>query len=74
MTMSAQVVRFSDLLDLVERLPVEDRESLIEVVRKRMAADERRRIAASVRSARREHARGKTKPVTPEELMREIAG
>jgi hypothetical protein len=72
--MSAHTFRFSDLLERIERLSLDERSSLIEVVRKRIADEERRRIAASVRSARREHARGKAKPVTPEELMQEIAG
>ncbi len=72
--MSARTFRFADLLEMIERLPLDERASLIDVVRKRIADDERRRIAASVRSAHREHARGKAKPVTPEELMREIAG
>jgi hypothetical protein len=59
---------------MIEKLPLEERGSLIEIARKRLADDERRRIAASARAARREHARGKTKPVTPEQLMQEIAG
>jgi hypothetical protein len=42
------------------------------VVRRRIADDQRRRVAASIRSARREHSRGQCKPVTPDELMREI--
>jgi hypothetical protein len=72
--MSAHTFRFADLLEMIERLPLDERESLIDVARKRLAQDERKRIAASVRSARREHARGKTKPVTADELMREITG
>ena len=72
--MAASTLRFADLLETIERLPLEERESLIDVVRKRIVDDERRRIADSVRAARREHARGKTSPATPEELMREITG
>lgn len=70
--MSAQAVRFADLIEMIERLPLEERESLVDVVRKRNADDTRRRISASVRSARREHTRGKAKPVTPDALMKEI--
>jgi hypothetical protein len=72
--MSSRTFRFADLLEMIERLPLDERQSLIDVASKRLADDERKRIAASVRSARREHARGKSKPVTPEDLMREIAG
>jgi hypothetical protein len=70
--MASHAVRFSDLVEMIDRLPLEERESLVEVVRKRNAEDARNRIAASVRSARREHRAGKSKPVTPDELMREI--
>jgi len=72
--MSTASLRFSDLLEMIERLPLDERESLIEVVQKRIAEDGRKRIAASARAAKREHARGKSKPSTPEEIMREITG
>jgi hypothetical protein len=70
--MSASTVRFADLVEMIDRLPLDQRESLVDVVRKRIADDQRRRIAASIQSARREHKRGRCKPTTPEELMREI--
>jgi hypothetical protein len=70
--MSAHAVRFADLVEMIDRLPLEQQESLVDVVRKRMADQERRRINTSIRSARREHARGRTRPATADELMREI--
>lgn len=70
--MPAHPVRFADLVEMIDRLPLDERQSLVEVVRKRIADDERCRIAASIRSARREHSRGRCKPATPDELMREI--
>lgn len=70
--MSAHPVRFADLVEMIDRLPLDERESLVDVVRKRIADDGRRRVAASIRSARREHGRGRCKPATPEELLREI--
>ncbi len=72
--MSAQPPRFTDLIDLIDRLPLDERESLVEVVRRRNSEETRTRIAASIRSAKREHKLGKSKPATPEELMREILG
>ena len=70
--MPSNAVRFADIVEMIDTLPLEDRESLVEVVRKRNAEDERHRVAASIRSAKREHSRGLCKPVTPAELMREI--
>ena len=72
--MPVAATRFSDLLELIDQLPLDERESLIDVVQKRIAEDGRKRIAASASAAKREHARGKSKPVTPEDLLREIAG
>jgi len=70
--MSSHAVRFADLVEMIDHLPLDERESLVDVVRRRIADDQRRRVAASIRSARREHSRGQCKPVTPDELMREI--
>lgn len=72
--MSAPAVKFADLVEMIDRLPLDERESLVEVVRRRIAEDGRRRIAASIRSAKREHLRGRTKVTTPDDLMREIMG
>ena len=70
--MSAHTVRFADLVEMIDRPPLDQRESLVDVIRKRMTDEERHRIAASIRSARREHRRGRCKPTTPDEIMREI--
>ncbi len=70
--MATRTMRFGELVEIIDRLPLDERASLVEVVRQRMALDEHDRIAASIRAARREHARGRCKPVTPEELLREI--
>jgi len=66
--MSGHPVRFGDLVEMIDRLPLDERESLVDVVRKRIADDQRRRISASIRSARREHGRGRCKPATPDEV------
>ncbi len=70
--MAAQPVRFADLVEMIDSLPLDQQETLVDVVRKRIAEDERRRVSASIRAARREHERGRCKPTTPDELMREI--
>ena len=63
--MASNAVRFADVVEMIDRLPLEERESLVEVVRKRNAEDARKRIAASVRSARRErYVPGKARPAS----------
>lgn len=72
--MAVPVIKFADLVEMIDRLPLDERESLVEVLRRRNAEDARRRIAASIRSAKREHRRGNAKVATPDEIMREILG
>ena len=70
--MASRILRYADLVEMIDRLPLDQRESLVEVFRRRNAEDHRRRLAASIRSANREHRAGKCKPVSPDGLMREI--
>jgi hypothetical protein len=63
---------FDEILDAVERLPVDDREELVDVIRRRLAESGRKRIAADAPEARAEHAARKTRPVSVDQLMREI--
>jgi hypothetical protein len=72
--MSTHAIPFAELLEMIDRLPLDQRESLVEVLRRRNSEDERNRIVASSRAAKKEHRAGKTRPTTPEELMREILG
>jgi hypothetical protein len=65
---------FADLVEMIDRLPLEERESLVEVMRRHNSEDARKRIAASVRSARPGHRRGKSGPESPEGLMRKVLG
>ena len=67
-----RTVRYADLVEMIDRLSLDERASLVDVVQRRMAEEERARVAASVRAARREHRRGRSRPVTSDELMGEI--
>jgi hypothetical protein len=70
--MVTRAARFADLVEMIDRLPLEQRESLVDIMRKRNTDDARRRVAASIRAAKREHRQGKSTPTTPEDIMREI--
>ncbi len=64
---------FDEVLDVVECLSDDEQADLIEVVRRRLADRGRQRIVADAEEARREHAEGKTRPVSVDDLLREIA-
>lgn len=64
--------QFGYLLDAVEKLSLEDQEALVDILHKRTIERRRREIAEEAREALREHAAGQSRPVTPEELMKEL--
>ncbi len=63
---------FADVLEAVDRLSEEDREALVDIVRRRTAEQGRKRVAAEAEEARREFEDGHCRPTTPGELMDEI--
>jgi CHASE3 domain sensor protein len=63
---------FAQVVEAADRLTLDEQETLADLLRNRAIASRRRQLAKEVRDAKREHASGKTKPVTAEQLMREI--
>ena len=63
---------FDEVLDAIERLPVEQQADLVDVVRRRIAERGRQQIIADAREARNEFAAGKTRATSIDDLMREI--
>ena len=64
---------FQKVLDIIESLPEEQRESLVEIVKHRLTEDRRDRIAQSIKEAREEYKRGEIKRGTVEDLIRELS-
>jgi len=60
------------MLDAIEHLPEEQQADLLDVVRRRLAERGRQRIIADAREARAEHAAGKARAMSVEDLMRDI--
>ena len=63
---------FSDVLEATERLSLEEKETLLEVLRNRTVEERRAQIKREIAEARKEHAAGKSKAGSPEQIMREI--
>jgi hypothetical protein len=63
---------FQQVLEAIERLPADEQADLLEVVRRRLAERERRRIAADAQEARREHDSGQSQRASVDDLMGEI--
>ena len=62
-------VTFQKALEIIESLPEEHRESLIEIVKHRLIEERRDRLAQSIKEAREEYKRGKVKRGNVDDLM-----
>lgn len=65
---------FGEVLEAADHLSPEDQQALIAILRRRLAEAGRQRVVADVQEARQAFAAGQCRPVTPDELMREILG
>jgi len=63
---------FNDLLEGISRLPLEDQEMLVEIIKKRQVDQKRREIAREARNAMREYRQGLTMRGTVEDLFRDL--
>ncbi|MBC8446322.1 MAG: hypothetical protein H8D78_01100 [Chloroflexi bacterium] len=63
---------FGEVLETVEQLSLEDQETLIDIIRRRIIEQQRAKLAKDIREAQKEFKAGNVRPATPDELMREI--
>jgi len=68
----ADISEFGRVLDAVDRLPVEDQESLVDIVSRRIRENRRRECVQDVLEGRREFARGTCRPTSVDDLMKEL--
>lgn len=67
-----KAILFNELLDAVDHLSLDDQESLIDVVRHRIAECHRQEIFSLISSARKEYQQSKLSPETPQDIMNSI--
>jgi hypothetical protein len=65
-------VGFDLVLDAVEKLSLDEQETLVDILTHRIAAHRRTELAKDVRDAEEEFRQGGCSPITPGELMKEI--
>ena len=63
---------FDEALEIIESFPDEQKESIIEIVKRRLADERIERLAQTVKEAREEYARGEVRRGTVDDLMLEI--
>jgi len=67
-----KAVNFQEALEIIESFPVEQRESLIEIVKCRLVEERRNQLAQDIKEAREEFRRGEVTRGTVNDLMREL--
>ena len=63
---------FAEVVEAVDQLSLEEQETLIAILHRRLAQAGRQRLVDEIREAEQEFEQGKCRPMTPAELMREI--
>ena len=69
---SHQETPFQKALDAIERLPVDSREEIIDIIKKRLVEDRREEIAANAREAVTEVREGRAEYGTIEDLKKDL--
>ena len=65
-------VPFGEILEAADDLTVEDQETLIDILKSRLRDRRRAELAKDIQEAGKEFEERTCRPVTPDELMREI--
>jgi hypothetical protein len=63
---------FHDVLEAADHLPLDDQETLVEIINRRVIEQRRAELIKTVKKARKEFDQNKCRPSTPDELMGEI--
>ena len=62
---------FADVVDAADKLSADEQESLLKILRRRIAERNRTRLAADVAEARAEFVSGDARPATVQQIMDE---
>jgi hypothetical protein len=64
--------KFADALEMVDSLPDEEKELLVEIVRRRLGERKREELIHAVEESRKEYAAGRVRRGTVEDLIRDL--
>ncbi len=67
----SQTITFQEALEIIESLPSEQQESIIDILKRRLIECRRENLAVSIKDARAEYARGEVCSGTVDDLMKE---
>ena len=67
-----RAIPFREILDAVENLSLDEQETLVDIVKRRLADRVRHRLASDIEESRMEFAQNRCQAVTVESLMEEL--
>jgi len=68
-----ETVTFDEVLDIIESFPEKQRESIVEIVKRRLTEERREQLAQTMKESREEYSRGEVRRGTVEDFMREAS-
>jgi len=72
MKTTRRAARFHVVVDAADRLTVEEQETLVTVLNRRLADRRRAELVRDIREGQREFERGDLRPSTPEKIVKDI--
>ncbi len=66
-------ITFQDALEIIEALPENQQEDIVDIIKKRLVERRRETLAYSIKKAREEYIRGEVKRGSVEDLLRDLA-
>ncbi len=68
----AQTMPFGEVLEVIDQLSLDEQETLIDILHRRLAERGRKQLVAEIEAAQQEFADGQCQPTTADDLMKEI--
>ncbi|MBM4308868.1 MAG: hypothetical protein FJ115_03085 [Deltaproteobacteria bacterium] len=65
-------ITFQKALEVIESLPEEQRESLVDIIKRRLVEERRDRLAQNIKKAKEEYKQGRVKRGTVDDVMDEL--
>jgi hypothetical protein len=72
MATATLTLTFGEVLEVIDRLSIEDQEEIVKILKSRLSDRRREQIIEDVLESEREFAEGRCKTGTVDEIMREI--
>jgi hypothetical protein len=72
MTLMERAISFDEVLDAVDKLSLDEQQTLLEIVAKRTTEAARKKLIVDILEARKEFSEGLCKPASYQQIMDEI--